>query len=274
MEDSFWNTAAKVLFGFVAFLLLFLIVRDCTAQNVGTDINAKVEVWANKQDCYQNRFIGNASVNVNWNGIKLMPHMGIVWWGACDAKIVGSLLNAEAGKVLERKHGIEATYNYRGFIAGFAINRRAVHHIWRNKNRHPWFPGNWQLGRSGMNENGIPSYPKGQGKPSIGYYDGIRGIIGYKDKNLKVRLYSPFYVWKTSLTLPYPSVSADLHYKHNSWFVDVEWDSGWRVGYNFDIGIRRKIVGPLSLGIRYGHIPRPGWIESSIKRFTTFLVLN
>lgn len=241
-----------------------------------SDINLEASLWAEDDRCYQNILRADTNVRLRWNALYVGGFMDLKWWGACDAKIPGSPLNAEAAKVVERKHGLNAGIDVGiiygaldGLILGGTVRRRAVHHVWRNKNRHPWFPGGWKRGIRGCEGKAIKNYPAGEGCPSIGYYDGVGGYVQYKNYNLDVVITTPQYRWKIDnyekgfgLTLPFPAWTMDAEYRHDNWAVHVVGETGGERQTTYDIELERRLFTErFWVGASYGRLPVPGWLD-------------
>jgi len=268
---SSWTRIAPWL---LVAVLLGWLVAECRGQSVETDVQAQVEVWTSSERCYRNRLAAEAGATGRWGPVRARAFMDVIWWGACDAKVAGSLLNAEAGRVVERRHGAELYVQQWGVQLGGTIRRRAVHHIWRRKDRHPWFPGNWEIGRRGCNGEATPSHPVGDGCPSIGYADGLRPRAGYEGDGLDVVLYGPLWSWKDSLTLPWSDWIARAVYDRGPWTTSVEARWGGPADWSVDGGLRREVIGPVELGIRVGQVASPIWTDDNLQRLTTTITID
>jgi len=269
--DTLWNRVARVGTVLVILVLLGLFVHDCTAQTLTFDSKVGIEVWAAPDRCYQNQLSAEARAESSWGPVHGDLFMSATWWGACDAKVPGSLLNAEAGKVLERSHGADLYATYRGIEAGGTVRRRAVHHIWRHRTR---------------NTNGFPSTnnaawaqqqcAEGEGGkrcPFLGYWDGVRPLVGYEGYGIDARLIGPNWTWKDGLTLPWPDWIARASYESGPWTVSGRMQWGGLREWSGDLGVRRTIVEPFSLGVRAGSVPVPGW-TSPLHRVTTTITIE
>lgn len=268
-----WQKTAPWLAVAVLLVWGILAVRCAVGQTVTSDVGAMVEVWTGPEDKWQNRMQVRGQVLGKWGPLRLRVWMSGVWWGASDAKIAGSLLNAEAGRVLERRHGASVYGQWGGLQVGATVHRRAVHHIWRHKSRHRYFPGSWQIGRRGCNGASTPSYPPGQGCPSIGYWDGVRPQVGYEGHGWDVRLRGPLVRWKT-LTLPWPRWMGTASYETGAWTVTAEGRVGGPAGWSADFGVRRELIGPVEIGLRAGQVALPVWTENTIRRISTTITLD
>jgi len=255
-------------------ILSLLAVNIANSQTFGVETDMKL--WASPDRCYQNSM--SVGVEAKVPLYKILYTEGFMrakWWGACDAKVPASPLNAEAGKVIERKHGVNLGIQIpSGFQFGTTLRRRAVHHIWRHKDRHNHFPGSWQIGRQGCTGGDAPSWPDDKPQcPSIGYWDGLRGFIGFENDRWDVIAMSPQYSWKSSLTLPYPDYILDAEYNRDKWGGELHLQGGEIVEFTYDVELKRRVFKELWISSGYGYINAPGW-KSPLRRFYARVSMN
>ncbi len=229
-----------------------------------SDINLELALWPESDRCYQNMMRVDPEATARINRFFVEGFVDFKWWGACDSKIPGLPLNAEAGKVIERKHGLNAgIIVLDGLEVGVTVRRRAVHHIWRHKvrKRHSYFPSDWKVGRRGCNGEKVGDHPKGKGCPSLGYYDGAGGYLNYDNGGFDVELTTPQYRWK-DLTLPWPSWTLNAEYRRENWAVRLLGETGGKRKTTYDIEVERRLFTKYFwVGASYGRLPAPGWLE-------------
>jgi hypothetical protein len=239
-------------------VLLWGAYSVAVAQTLTGEARGSVAVWAEHARCTQHAMTGEAQGTARLGVLFAEGFLSVKWWGACDAKIPSSPLNAEAGKVIERRHGVNIGVQWHGFQIGATVRRDAVHHIWRHKDRHAHFPGNWRIGRKGCNGEATPSHPAGKGCPSIGYYDGVGPFLGYDAHGVDVTITGPQYRWKT-LTLPWPNWTLRAEVALEEWQFRVYGQAGGPAYPALSGQIARKLGLRLWLGVRGGRIDAPGW---------------
>lgn len=258
-----------------AALLLAVLALACApahAQNASLtgDVGAHAEVWADPADCFQNAFDADGRASLDVGPFFADAFVRFRWWGSCDAKIAGSILNAEAGRVVERWHGIDVGATWRSVEAGVTVRRDAVHVIHRFKNRNGWgFPAEnsarWakEQCRAGNDGN----------CPFIGYYDGVGPFIGVETDDVFIRITGPQYRWK-DLTLPWPAWTLRSRFEFGRLAVGANGQTGGIKETAFDLFASYAVAAPVRLGLRYGHLDRPGWKRSPLKRFAVMVALR
>lgn len=178
-----------------------------------------------------------------------------VWWGACDGTKPGNPLVAEAGNVLERRHGINVLVRaWHGIFVGGSVRRRAVHHFWRNGRPYPW--GQFPL--SGRAKTAQERCQQGQPCPALGYHDHVRPMIVYDWRGVSVEVLGPGYRWK-DVTLPYASYMGSVSYTGDTWGVDVKGAAGGLREPVLDGGVRVRIIQSMWAQVRFGTLHAPGW---------------
>lgn len=275
------NAIMWVVRGFALFFLLLglLLLSSCPSKGqpgpvLAGGAEAKMSVWAQHQRCYQHSMSGEGRAKLLWGPAFAEGFLRVKWWGACDAKIPSSFLNAEAGKVIERWHGVNLGVEIRGVQIGGTVRRDAVHHIWRHKDRHNYFPESWQVGRQAAFGGDAPNWPDDRPqKASLGYYDGAGPFVGYEGHGLDVELTGPQYRWK-SLTLPWPEWTLNAEYMYSAvWevetFVSTMHFHGFRLEVYGQAGgpayealsgeAILRITRRVGIGVRGGRIDVPGW---------------
>lgn len=261
----------------VVALALSTCALRASAQTVTTSVQGGAEVWPHADRAYQNRLSAAGTVTARMGALRIEAWMRAIAWGASDAKRLGSVLSAEALRVIERRHGLAFYVQKKGLQLGPAIHRRAVHHIWRHKaqeGRHDHFPGSWQIGRRGCNGKATPSHPAGEACPSIGYWDGVRTMVGYEGHGFDVRVLGPLWTWKESLTLPWPSLIWKTSYESGPWTLRADGRAFGHVEWALDVEVRRELIGPVELGIAAGQVASPIWTEDNLQRITTTIIID
>jgi hypothetical protein len=246
-------------------LLIVLLPAVASGQTLTTDLEGRAELWPTDDRCYQHRWGASANVGVKWGPATVESWLGMTWWGACDQKIPGNPLNAESGKVLQRSHGVRLWVRATDWLrVGAAVQRDAVHHIWRSKRdwRHSNFPrdNSWRGAqkRCSAPEKADPVYGKGV-CPSIGYWDGLGPIAEITLPALTVYLDVP--VWsRTQLTLPPPAfiwtVTAFEGYRPYFKYRGEMAQNGSAIN-DFELGYR--LTETISVGVAGGVVGTPGW---------------
>lgn len=249
----------------LVFALLFAF-STASGQSLTSDLNGRFEYWPSDDQCYQNQIQANSSVTASMGAFTARGFLQFTWWGACDAKIKGSFLNAEAGKVIERSHGIELLYWIGDVGLGATIQRDAVHHIWRNSPdwRHNQFPhdNSWK-GAEKRCLSPIESKPYNQWAngtcPGIGYWDGVGPTVVLDLESLRIELDAPIYHWK-DLTLPSPIlVWSFSFFKKQRFYLEGrgEVNSANSAVNDFEVGY--DISNTVSIGVSAGTVGVPGW---------------
>lgn len=247
---------------FVAIVLAaILFATDACGQSFSASGEISADAWASHDRCYQHTMKAGGAAGVRVGPIYATGFLKAVWWGACDAKIASSILNAENGRVIERSHGVNALVPvWRGFKIGATMRRRAVHHIWRNQAdfREGGFPesGNAQTARARCRAR--------LQCPTIGYHDHVRPMVTYTYGGISAKFMGPGWRWK-SITLPYSAVLASVVYRDDRWGVDVKGAVGGLRESVVDAGVRVRLSGPVWAEGRYGTVSTPGW-RSPLRR--------
>jgi len=260
----------------LALALASLLVYDARGQGVEVELRNELEAWPNQDRHYQNATRLEGTVHL-WAGpVHARVRYARIMWGASDAKITGTVLNAESGKVNERQRGAALYVQRRGVRVGWKVERRSVNHTWRHKRakegRHPWFPAGYRAGQRAADGEQLPNHAPGLSRPSIGYYDGARAFVGADLGGLEVELAGPLWRWK-DLTLPWPSVTLDATYRSGPWAAEAEAQAGGPSGWAADVGVERTLWGPLTVGLRAGALDSPDW-GPNLYRITSTISLD
>jgi len=266
----------------VALLLAWLMVdfvrgqslEDATFEAEGT---GGVMAWASDSHSYQHEMRARADLTATWGpteNVQLVARakLGLVRWGASDALLAHALLNAETGKVYSRRQGASLGVCYRWFEVGAELDRRSVHHVWRNKGRkprHDHFPGSWRVGRSGH----APSYETEPIFPSLGYWDGARPYLRISHGGARLVLRGPLVRWK-SLTLPWPAMRARAVYRWDDWRVGIDMQGLRHRAWTGTMRIERHVVGPVWLRGSGGWVHPPQWKDQRLRRLAFGLILK
>jgi len=265
--------AATIL---LALALATLFVCDAEAQEVELSLRNELEAWPTPDRFYQNRTRLNAQALASWGAVHVRLRYARLMWGASDAKIEGSLLNAEAGKVNERRRGAAMYLQRSGVRVGWKVERRSVNHTWRHKRsregRHPWFPGSYKIGQRAADGEQAPNHPPGLSRPSIGYWDGARPLVGLQRGGWELELAGPLVRWK-SLTLAWATVTLDAAYRRGLWEVRLQAQALGPTGWAADLQVERVLLGPLSAGLRVGALDAPDW-DDNLQRVALTLALD
>jgi hypothetical protein len=240
-----------------------------------SDLSFGIEQWAAPDKTYMNRMSGTAALRAAWGAVWARASIGLVWWGAPDAKIAGSLWNLEATNTIEFRRFASAGVRARiwggwAVCLGAAVQRRGAHHVWRHRERHGHFPARWEVGTEACNGGEAPAWPEGRPQcPSLGYWDVAAPVIGVRSRWLTARVVGPSLTWKT-LTLPYPRYQISVAIRHGSkpgqWTFAVEGEAGGPAGLGYDLRVSRTLEAApfLSIGlVASDHLPDPGWGRGS-----------
>ena len=250
----FWRYFVPVIASALLILFVAGILTTCEGQTVETDTELDVELWATNDRCYQHRAGGRAEVEGRWGIGFASAHLGAVWWGACDAKIPASPFNAEATKVLERAHGATVGLRSHGAFVGARIHRRAIQHIWLNRDRKNGWSGRAEPVQAACRADVAAC-------PSIGYYDAIAPIMGYEGHGVDGHVLYNAYRWK-ALTLPWPDWEWDVHLTWKDWRIGTSGQAGGLADVAVSGRLERKIADRIWVGARLGSVPTPGWRDS------------
>jgi hypothetical protein len=270
----------------VAVLLLafaLFLTEQCRGQvldSAGVAGEARMGLWAESQRSYQHAFQVTLDARVGKGPVFAEGFFTGRWWGASDTKIPSSPLNAEAGKALERRHGVRLGMSSSGKASsvevGATVRRRAVHHIWRNKDRHNHFPGSWQIGQRGCRGQATPSHPAGQGCPSIGYEDGAGVFARVQGQSpsgsVIIFLECRPFRWKT-LTLPHHDVRLEARARRGGWDLRGELLLGGVKDPAYDLSLRRRLTSHVWVAAAYGLLSAPGWREH-LRRRSLMIILR
>lgn len=265
-EQERWTWGAWLVALFLM-LLGALTVHDAMGQRLDARIEGGLDLWAQSDRCYQHTWQTEVEAEMNWGRLNVTGHVTRRIWGACDAKIPSSPINAEADKVNEMIHGAYGTLRLvDGLRAGVQVHRRKAHHIWRNKrskeNRHNHFPGSWQIGRETANGGSAPNWPEGgPQRPSIGYWDAFGPRLAYRaDAGHLAVTYLPFR-WK-SLTLPYSEWLLRGEYRPNEdWMIRVEANRDVLERIHGRLRVERRVIRSLWMGVEVAKRNSPDWAE-------------
>jgi len=246
--------------GVLVLLWLLVSLLSCTqAQTLDTEWEAEVALWNQHTSCIQHTVTAGGEVEGRFGPAFAEIFAGWRWWGACDAKIPSSPLNAESGLAYTRRHGVNLGLSWRGLQLGATLRRRADQFVWRHADRHDHFPASWQVGRHGCRGEATPSRPAGEGCPSIGYWDGIRVYLGYEGHGASVEVIGPPWTWKT-LTLPWPRWRATASYEFGRWHVSGQGRLGGPAHAAGHLSLSRRIAPRLWIGAKVGRAAAPGWL--------------
>ena len=266
----------------LALLLAWLMVdfvrgqslENVTFQAKGT---GSVTAWASDSHSYQHAMRARADLTASWGPTKHVElvaraKLGLVRWGASDAVLAHALLNAETGKVYSRRQGVALGIRWRAIEMGGEYDRRSVHHVWRHRSRkprHPYYPGSWQVGRSGH----APSYDTDPIFPSLGYWDGVRPYLRISHDRARLVLRGPLLRWK-SLTLPWPAFRARVAYRWDDWRVGIDVQGLRHRDVTGTMRVERHVVGALWLRGSGGSAHPPQWQDVKLWRVAFGLILK
>ena len=212
-----------------------------------------MQLWISEFDDYQHQTRGQAALSLRTGNLVYGCYYGDIRWGRHEAVLPGSFINAEANKALEKNHGFHLQVSFRKAVeAGMVYARRAL--IMIN------LPENWG-----------PPLKKGGGLQtgsdfSIGYHDGLRLFFRVSGKNWQLGAAGPIIVSLNDRTLPDNdfNIMGNLRLKrfsfnanlHSGGFRDTSLD--FSAGFNCGQG--------LTLELRHGSVPFPGWQSRPLKR--------
>jgi len=246
-------------------LLIALLPAAASGQTLTTDLEGKAELWPSDDRCYQHRWSGSAQVGAEWGPATVESWLGMTWWGACDQLMPGNPLNAESGRVLQRSHGVRLWMRATDWLrVGAAIQRDAVHHIWRSKRdwRHSGFPrdNSWRGAQKRCSAPDKATPVHGSAVcPSLGYWDALGPIAEITLPALKVYLDVP--VWsRTQLTLPPPTaIWSVMVFEGHRPYLQYRGEIGPNGGAINDFEIGYRLTKTISVGVAGGVVGTPGW---------------
>ena len=261
----------------VAALLAWLVVDCARGQSVSGRGEGGLVAWATVSYGYQHAMRGRADVTATWRVAENLHVAGraklsLKRWGTDDAFIEHALLSAETARVYSRRQGVSLGMRYRWVEIGAELDRRSVHHVWRHKRREPrhnYFPGSWEIGRSGH----APSYETDPIYPSLGYWELLRGYVRARPGRAEITLRLPGWRWKT-LTLPWPALRLRATYSWQSWRVTLDVQG---LGHRHPSGtlrLSRCLIGPLWAQAKAGWAHPPQWRDERLRRVAFGLILK
>lgn len=252
----------------LAVVLVVAFVMECTAlgQSVTGEGSVGLVAWAQHDRCYQHAIEADSRLRAHIGRVSAEAYLDVKWWGACDSKVASSFLNAEAGRVIQRSHGvILGSRVSEHFFLGGGVIRSAVQHFWRNEAtiRKDGFPS------SGSARTAKARCEAGRSCPSIGYYEGLRVVGRYNKGSIRVSIMSPHYTWK-NLTLPWPGWIFDVSYHTGPWVLAIHSEVGGIADPVVQGSLEWNIFSAVVVGARYGTTNTPGW-DSSLHRLAVFI---
>jgi len=268
-----YGVSAGVAVLLVAFGLF--LAEQCRGQvldSAGVAGEARMGLWAESQRSYQHAFEVSLDAHVGTGPVFVEGFFTGRWWGASDTKIPSNVLNAEAGKVLERRHGVRVGGGCKWGQVGGTVRRRSVHHIWRHKDRHNHFPGSWRVGRRGCRGQATPSHPAGQGCPSIGYEDGAGVFARLQARGTTIFVEWRPLRWKT-LTLPYHDVRLEARARIGDWKGSGKLLLGGVKDPAYDLSLQRQLAHHVWVAAAHGLFSAPGW-RGHLRRTSLMIILR
>jgi hypothetical protein len=259
----------------LALLLAWLMVDLAQGQSFGeatfrAEGTGGVMAWASDSHSYQHTMNARGDFAATWEPLIVRIKLGLTRWGASDAIIDHTLLNAETGKVYSRRQGVSLGVRWNGVELGVEYDRRSVHHVWRNKKRrHDHFPGSWRVGRSGD----APDWNQNPIYPSLGYWGGVRPYFRVERGGLTVACRGLLYHWK-SLTLPWPAVRMAVGYRWGRWRVGVDVQGFRHRDLTGTVRVELHVVGPVWLRGSGGWAHPPQWRDQRLRRLAFGLILK
>lgn len=248
----------------VATLVASLMVDCAQGQSFKADGEGGVMAWASDSRSYQHTMRAGAWMTVRWGPVVVRPKLSITRWGAPDAKIPSAILNAETARVYSRRQGIGVGYRHDWIEVGVELDRRSVHHVWRNGGRatpasikHNYFPGTWQVGRKGCQGIHVSDWPE-SACPSLGYWSGGRPYLRLTPDRGTVMVRGPLVTWKT-LTLPWPALRLHATYEWQSWQASVDLQGLRHRSWTGSLRLARHLAGPLWTQAKAGWAHPPQW---------------
>lgn len=250
-----------VLIAALLFLVAFMVecaygqtLQDRLTPTFSGDVHAEARAWSTDDRCYQHDMEAGASIEALWGRWFAVGHLSMQWWGACDAKIPASFMNAESGRVIDRVHGAKAGVDLGAVRVGGAILRRSVHHFWRNAaaTRTNQFPAD---------NDAVAAKERcrsGGTCPGLGYYDALGPYIGVDAGPFSGEVAWLAYRWK-ALTLPWPSVLLEATYTMGPWEIGAEGQAGGEMEAALDASLYRRIFKRFWVGANVGRLSPPGW---------------
>jgi hypothetical protein len=261
----------------VAALLAWLVVDCARGQPVSVRGEGGIVAWATASHGYQHAMRGRADLTADWKpaeNVRIVARakLSLKRWGTDDAFIEHAVLSAETARVYSRRQGASIGVRWQVLEVGAEYDRRSVHHVWRHKRREPrhnYFPGSWQVGRSGD----APSYETDPIYPSLGYWDGARPYLRISHEGARLVLRGPLVRWK-GLTLPWPAVRMTAGYRWGSWRAGINVQGLRHRDVTGTLRIERHVTGPLWLQGTGGWAHPPQWRDQRLGRIAFGLIIR
>jgi len=186
-------------------------------------VSGRLEGWLGREGGYNSRAVADLVGGWHAGPMQLEAYYGFRYWTTPHAP---TILNAEAGRSLERVHGLTATVRLGPCRAGGWIGRRAiltlgVEEVW------------------------------GQ---TIGYYDGVAPLVGCSAGPVALEGHGPLIRYQ-QLTLPWPLYEATLRLQRGLLRVEAYSSFGGPQPQAWDV--RMEVGGTLRAGLQAGRLAAP-----------------
>jgi len=162
----------------IPFLLLVGATSSPLSAQLGGHVSGRLEGWLGREGGYNSRMLADLGGSWRAGRLQVDVYYGFRYWTSPHA---ATILNAEAGRALERVHGFSATYRLGPCRAGGWIGRRAIltlgeQEVWGE---------------------------------TIGYYDGAAPLVGCGVGPVTLEAHGPLFRYQP-LTLPWPLYEATV----------------------------------------------------------------
>lgn len=204
-------------------LLLLVWATPLSAQLSG-HVSGRLEGWVGREGGYNSRMVADLGGGWRAGRLQLDVYYGFRYWTTPHA---ATILNAEAGRALERVHGLIATYRVGPCRAGGWIGRRAILML-------------------GVEE---------KWGETLGYYDGVAPFLGCGIGPVVFEGHGPLVRYQP-LTLPWPLYEATLRVQRGLLRVEAYGSFGGPQPQAFDMHV--EVGKTLRAGV-YG-----GWLAAPV----------
>jgi len=202
--------------------LALVWVSPLPAQFTG-HVGGRLEGWLDQDGGYNSRVVADLVGGWRRGRVQIDAYYGFRYWTAADA---ATILNAEAGRSLERVHGLTATYRVAMCRIGGWIGRRAILTLGTEE---VW----------------------GQ---TIGYYDGVAPLASCTFGPVTVEAHGPLERYQP-LTLPWPLYEATVRYQKGVWRVEAYSSIGGPQAQAYDLHV--EVGKTLRAGVYAGRLAAP-----------------
>lgn len=267
-----------VIAGVLALLLGLLWTKVSSGQSVSVHNKFMTEAWSHPTHYYQHQDQLGGGVNLRWGHVAVRGGINWTRWTASDAKLLSAKYNNESTRVWERRQFVLATARWLRYEFGAILERRQVHHVWRNKGkdvpgfRHDHFAGSSEIARQACNGGIAPAWGE-SACPSLGYWQGVRLRVAYDRENAQIVLYGPM-LNDMGRTLPHHDWRLEGHYDWQRWRFAGEVQGGGMRAWRYDFTVKRELLPQLSVHTSAGNVALPEFRDRNGYRLSFGLTIE